>query len=107
VNLLPYLRGEKTGAPHERIYVRMFDTGRFAMREGDYKIVKAGKDQPPSLYNLAEDLAEKNDLAAAQPERLARLQAAYEEWNTQLIEPAFPGLDMREWAKPQAPVQTK
>lgn len=101
VNLLPYLRGEKTGAPHERIYLRMFDTGRYAMREGDYKIVRAAKDGRPALYNLASDLSERNDLAAAEPERLARMQAAYDAWNAQLKEPAFPGLDMREWQKPQ------
>jgi arylsulfatase A-like enzyme len=107
VNLLPYVRGEKSGPPHERIYLRMFDTGRYAMREGDYKIVRNGHNASIALYNLANDIAERNDLSAAEPERFARMQAAYDKWNDQLIEPVFPGLDMREWAVPQPPLTVK
>jgi arylsulfatase A-like enzyme len=107
VNLLPYVRGENEGFPHERIFLRMLDTGRFAMREGDFKLVRDGKDKAVELYNLAEDIGERHNLAVAQPERLARLQASYEEWNAQLIDPAFPGLDMREWAAPQPPATEK
>jgi arylsulfatase A-like enzyme len=107
VNLVPFLRGENPAAPHERIYLRMFDQGRYAMREGDFKLVKNGPTQPDELYNLAEDISEKNDLAAAQPERLARLQAVYQAWNAQLIEPTFPGLKMSEWATPQPPATEK
>ncbi len=102
VNLLPYLRGEKTGAPHEHIFLRMFDSGAFAMREGDFKIVKDKKSEKIFLFNLAKDLSERNDLAAANPERLSNLQAAYQKWNAQLIPPAFPGLDMHQWSKPKA-----
>ena len=53
VNLLPYLTGEKTGAPHEALYWRF---GRqIAIRMGDWKLVKgtgrakgsAGSGDPP------------------------------------------------------------
>lgn len=107
VNLLPYVRGEKDGSPHERIYLRMFDTGRYAMREGDYKIVRNGKDSATALYNLADDIGERTDLAAAEPERVARMQAAYDAWSAELKEPAFPGLDMREWSVRQPPLTVK
>jgi arylsulfatase A-like enzyme len=107
VNLLPYVNGEKPGAPHERIYLRSFSSGSFAMREGDYKIVRNRKGDAIGLYNLAKDISERNDLAAAQPERLARMLATYEEWSDQMIEPTFPGLDMREWTIPQPPLTRK
>ncbi|MEY4489146.1 MAG: hypothetical protein RIQ79_1654 [Verrucomicrobiota bacterium] len=102
VNIVPYLNGEKTGAPHERIYLRMFDTGAYAMREGDYKIVQPKKAEKPALYNLAKDIAERADISEGDAERFTKMQATYQDWNAQLIAPAFPGLDMREWAKPDA-----
>ena len=37
-NLLPYLRGEKQGAPHESLYWRMGK--QMAIRSGDYKLVR-------------------------------------------------------------------
>ncbi|MDX6765318.1 MAG: sulfatase-like hydrolase/transferase [Candidatus Methylacidiphilales bacterium] len=99
VDLVPYLRGDKTGAPHERIYIRQFDSGTYAMREGDYKIVKSKKDATPALYHLTNDPSERTDLAAQESERLNHMQASYDAWNAKLIEPAFPGLDMREWQR--------
>jgi arylsulfatase A-like enzyme len=39
VNLIPYLTGEKEGAPHERIFIRRFDAKRSAVRSGDYKLL--------------------------------------------------------------------
>lgn len=102
VDLIPYLRGEKTDAPHERIYLRMFDAGAFAMREGDFKIVQPKKAASPALYNLAKDISERTDISEGNAERFSKMQREYQEWNAQLIDPAFPGLDMREWQKPQA-----
>ena len=53
-----------------------------AFREGNWKLLPGGgqrngqKGSPKAaLYNLAEDLSEKNDLAAAQPERVAAMLA--------------------------------
>jgi arylsulfatase A-like enzyme len=99
VNLLPYVRGEKAGAPHERIYLRMFDTGAYTMREGDFKIVQPKKGGAPALYNLAMETSEVTDLSTQDAERFNRMQASYQLWNAQLIEPAFPGLDMKEWTQ--------
>ena len=36
VNLLPYLTGEKTGAPHEALYWRF--GAKHAIRKGDWKV---------------------------------------------------------------------
>ena len=103
VNLIPYLLGENSGSPHERIYLRAFDSKMFAMREGHFKIVRPkqpkddGKEAPLLLFNLADDLSEKTNLADADPERLKSLEQNYQKWNAQLIEPIFPGLSMKEW----------
>jgi arylsulfatase A-like enzyme len=87
-NILPYLTGRQTGAPHDRLFWRAGGGARFAVREGDWKLVGSqnGKAQ---LFNLAADLSESNDLAAAQPEVLARLGQAYAGWNKDNVAPLF------------------
>ncbi len=96
VNLLPYLAGEKKGAPHERLFWR--SGARGAVREGPWKLVRAGTTN--ELYQLDDDIGETKNLAAAQPETLQRLAAAFDAWNRELIPPAFPGAGGRKAAKP-------
>ncbi|MDH3716859.1 MAG: sulfatase [Planctomycetota bacterium] len=45
------------------------------MRKGDWKILGRDLEQKPALYNLAEDLGERHNLAQEQPEKLAELKA--------------------------------
>jgi arylsulfatase A-like enzyme len=89
VNLLPYLAGEKAGAPHDRLYWR--SGALLAVREGGWKLVR-GAGPADELYDLSTDAGETRNLAAAQPAVKARLAAALDAWNGELIEPAFPGL---------------
>ena len=49
-----------------------------AMRDGQWKLVKAGKRS--ELYDLATDLAEKTDLSATHPDRARQMEAAIEAW---------------------------
>jgi arylsulfatase A-like enzyme len=102
VNLLPYLRGENSAAPHDHFCWR-FGT-QWAIRQGDWKLV-AGCDydanplpppQPnllkptaPQLYNLQADPGETKDLASAQPEKVATLKALYDKWNAANQPPAW------------------
>ena len=39
VNLIPYLNGEINGVPHKEIYLRKFDQNRYAVRQGDFKLI--------------------------------------------------------------------
>jgi arylsulfatase A-like enzyme len=90
VNILPYLTGEKTGAPHERLYWRAGGGNRWAIREGNYKLLKM-YDEPQQLVDLAADIGEQKDLSAEKPDVVARLKAAYDTWNKDNIPPAFEG----------------
>ena len=54
-----------------------------AVRDGAWKLVidrHEGTPGPPMLFNLDDDLAEQEDLAAVHPERVERLLAALEAW---------------------------
>lgn len=90
VDLMPFLTGDKTGAPHERLFWR--SGGQWAIREGEWKLVRH-RGRLDELYHLAQDIGEKKDLARAQPAVAARLAAALDAWNQELIDPVFPGLE--------------
>lgn len=90
VDLIPYLRGEKTGAPHETLFWRVGN--RAALRQGDWKIVReqrAGQAGPWQLYDLANDIGETKDLAKEETERLERLVTIWEGHDAEMVEPAF------------------
>jgi len=91
VDLMPYLLGEKTSAPHDALYWRFGE--QWAIRAGDFKLgqydgnadTQSGKrNQPVSavkLYNLAKDIGETDDLSAAMPEKVKELRAKWDAWN--------------------------
>jgi arylsulfatase A-like enzyme len=81
VNLLPGLTGATKAAPHDALYWRF--GVQYAVREGDWKLVKPHVESAPLLFNLREDPAEKNDRAAAEPARVRALQARWDAWNAQ------------------------
>jgi arylsulfatase A-like enzyme len=92
VNLMPYLTGEKSGPPHEAIYLRMFDRGVFAVRAGDCKLVIPARDAPAQLFDLGSDIGESRNIAASHADELARLEELRSAWNAQLVPPVFEGL---------------
>ena len=51
-----------------------------AIREGDYKLIKWYDDESVELYNLADDLSEKNDLSVKMPRKAADLKHKLEAW---------------------------
>lgn len=111
VNLLPYLTGEKTEPPHDALYWRF--GGQMAIRKGDWKLVKApGVPANPEnwggskatvdgaeLYNLAQDIGEKNDLAKQNPDKVKELAADWNHWNAELVEP--------KWRPSRAPARKR
>lgn len=106
VNLIPYLTAADSGTPHGTIYLRKFDQDRYAVRQGDYKLVIPDLDAAPLLFNLAEDIGEKENIADSMPEKTGQLDALRKEWDAELIDPVFLGLrhtpdSIRKWGMPR------
>jgi len=59
------------------------------VREGRYKLVRNGK-SAPELYDLDSDPGEAHDLAAKEPQTVARLDAGLKKWNGELVKPLWP-----------------
>ena len=82
VDLMPYLTGQKTSRPHQTLYWRFGP--QWAVRHGDLKlVVSKGGSGKPELYDLATDIGESKDLAAAQPEKVKELQALWDKWSAE------------------------
>lgn len=100
VDLLPYFRDNKRGAPHSTLFWRF--GAQMAVRKGDWKLVKApgaGAVQGPQagaakvegahLYNLKEDIGEQTNVAEQHPDQVRELASEWDRWNSELVEPAF------------------
>lgn len=89
VDLTPYVTGKNANRPHETIYWRYGP--QWAVRHGDMKlVVSRGGGTEPELYNLAEDIGESKNLAAAQPAKVKELQALWNKWSAEQAPPSEP-----------------
>jgi len=88
VNLLPYLKGEKKGEPHEAFYWRVDHIQ--AMRKGDYKFILSTRDNWVELYKISEDKYEQYDLNLQKNETLIKMRKDYNKWQEGLMDPAWP-----------------
>lgn len=95
-NILPYIRGEKNGAPHEYLFWRQYDPKNYAVigPSGMKEIIL--KDSVTHLLNLDNDIGEKNNGAQAEVKTAESLRTAIRKWTVQLVPPAFYGLNQEE-----------
>jgi arylsulfatase A-like enzyme len=54
--------------------------GNAAIRVGDWKLVRLGRNGPWELYNLKDDRTELHDLAAKEPDRAKELAGQWDAW---------------------------
>jgi arylsulfatase A-like enzyme len=75
ISFLPTLLGKTQTHRHEYLYWELHENGfKQAVRAGDWKAVRLTAGGPIELYNLAKDIGETNNVAAANPEVVARLE---------------------------------
>jgi arylsulfatase A-like enzyme/alpha-L-fucosidase len=110
-NLLPFLSGDGPGNPHRQLFWRETELGQWGLREGPLKLVRRTQELRPGpgklariplaspskeLFDLASDVGETNDIAAAQGEALKRLNRALDEWCELAAPLAFTGIRGKE-----------
>ncbi len=86
VDLVPFLTGATDTPPHERLFWR--DGKEQAARIGNWKLL-VRPPAAPMLFDLANDIGEREDLAAKHPNELARLTAAFDEWQQPMLAPRW------------------
>jgi arylsulfatase A-like enzyme len=100
VDLLPFLTGQRSDSPHDALYWRLGEN--MAVREGDWKLVKAIEGRlfsaDPSaaeylsgveLYNLKNDVRESRNLASENRRKVDKLIARWKQWNRTLAKPLW------------------
>lgn len=90
VNLLPFIKGEAAGRPHEMLFWRT--DNYLTARQGDWKLQVSELPKKDWLFNLAADPTEKANLAAKEPERVAAMKAQLLAWNQTQRKPMWPSL---------------
>ncbi len=89
LSLVPLLRGAGT-LKREAIcwhYPHYHGSGNRpsgAIRAGDYKLIEWYEDGRVELYHLADDLGEKNDLAATMPDKADKLRRRLHAWRKEV-----------------------
>jgi arylsulfatase A-like enzyme len=89
VNLLPFLKGQRTDAPHAALFWRF--RSQAAVLAGEWKLVFLAPDSW-WLFNTTHPDGEKaaNDRSGAQPEKLAEMKRLYSAWSAELKTPGLP-----------------
>ncbi|MCA9261609.1 MAG: sulfatase-like hydrolase/transferase, partial [Planctomycetales bacterium] len=84
VDLMPFLSGAQDGPVHEALFWRSTEN-RFAIRKGDWKLVKGGYSDPISLFRLNPDgTGETVDLQQQYPEVFEELAVDFVNWEVTL-----------------------
>jgi arylsulfatase A-like enzyme len=84
VDLIPFLNGEKTGAPHEMLFWRKDQMA--AARHGSYKLIRL-EGYGHRLYDLSSDLGESIDLRESRPEQFSLMKDALIAWDREQVLP--------------------
>jgi len=109
MSLLPLLQGGKLQRGplfwHYPHYGNQGGTPCGAVREGDWKLIEWYEDGSLELFNLRDDLGEKNNLASAKPDKAKELQARLAAWRKSvnaLMPTPNPDFDGKQTASPKA-----
>ncbi len=89
INLLPFLLKKRGGEPHNILYWRAGRNRRyFAVRRGKWKFLQQGK-KPVELYNIEDDISERNNIAEDHPALVAEMKELIRKWNSTLKKPLW------------------
>ncbi len=89
VSFLPLLKGETAarGKPlfwHYPHYANQGGRPNGVIREGDWKLIEWYEDGALELYNIPQDISEKNDLAKANPDKVKDLHQKLVAWRKEV-----------------------
>ncbi len=87
VNLIPYVNGANTAAPHDELCWR--NGYSKAIRKGDWKLYMNDRKGVQYLYNLKDDSSETTDLSEQHPEKVKELLEDFKKWEEKTVKPSW------------------
>jgi arylsulfatase A-like enzyme len=88
VDVVPYLRGEAPGIPHDSLAWRRSPNA--SIRKGDWKLWKSLDGKFTYLFNLKDDPNEATNRAESEPAKLKELSDAFDQWAKDMKDAAWP-----------------
>lgn len=85
VNLIPFLTGQRDGAPHDALYWRWLSQS--AIRKGDWKYIQANDRE--YLFDLGQDVEEKTNLIEENAGKATELRSDLSSWANTLSPPGI------------------
>jgi len=93
VDLDPFIRGAVSDPPHDALFWRSWryirSNTRYAVRVGDFKLVRADAEGEAALFNLRSDPGETNNMVDEHPDTAAQLAELWNDWNSQNLPALF------------------
>ena len=89
VNLIPYLTGTSKGIPHATLYWRVSGGDGYAIRDGNWKLVKDVGMKTHQLFDLSTDTGEDRDRSSSHPDLVKKLDEKYRNWSRKLERPRW------------------
>lgn len=99
VNLIPYLAGNKLGAPHDQLFWRKYDDQEVGMRKGQKKYIFDQRLGERHLYQLDSDTAEQHNLIEDEADAFGQGLIEMADWNKEMQDPVFRGLMWKQYSK--------
>lgn len=90
VDLLPYIRNEAKGAPHETLFWR--EGHQQSVLHNGWKMIRADMPNKRWLFNLLKDPTEQHNIADQNPQQLATLEALLAAHNAEQADPLWPSV---------------
>jgi len=90
VDLLPFIAGQKSGAPHQTLFWR---SGAYrVVREGDWKLQALDLPHKSLLFDMRGDPTEQHDVAALHPQIVTHLMNLLAQHDRESVRPSWPSL---------------
>ena len=96
VDLMPYILGDKTAAPHQTLFWRQ-GYQQSVLHQG-WKLIRSDQPDKPGaaqkkfLFNIDEDPTEQTNLVLQRPDKLAELEGLLAVHNAEQVDPLWPSV---------------
>ena len=102
INLTPLLNEDNTQKRERTLYWRVANGEEYALRKGNFKLIKSAYKNKTMLFDLEQDHQEIHDISAENPEVVDEMITLYQSWNAGLAIPRWTDPHMDNVKKEEA-----
>ena len=104
-NLIPYLKNKVKTPPHEILFWRVANGEEYAVRKGNFKLIKSAYKKNTMLFDLSNDEMETKDISLENPKIYKKLKSLYNKWDKDLALPKWTDSHLQNVKKEEQNVQ--